>query len=155
MSPYLLWKKEVHRFEERLEDIEICSADGFAVQFYNCTILFLAHLISRRQALIMKWRCHHSYTNQDIGSHNPELAPYIRLNNLETITCLICNVNHHESNSDSGMAFELRALCVHSILWAANPHPTKCINALCSHSYRLETQNPETFRPNCILKHRT
>jgi hypothetical protein len=40
MSPYLLRKREVHRFEERLEDIEICIADeclGLLV-FLNSTI---------------------------------------------------------------------------------------------------------------------
>jgi hypothetical protein len=32
----------------------------------------------------------------------------------------------------SSKAFEVESLCVHSVLWATNPHPSKCLNALLS-----------------------
>ncbi len=46
----------------------------------------------------------------------------------------------------SGVAFEVRSLCVHSVIWPANPYP---LNAYmhCAHSQRLETQNPEALSP--------
>jgi hypothetical protein len=46
----------------------------------------------------------------------------------------------------SGVAFEVRSLCVHSVIWAANPYP---LNAYmhCTYSQRLETQNPEALNP--------
>ncbi len=46
----------------------------------------------------------------------------------------------------SGVALEVRSLCVHSVIWAANPYP---LNAYmhCAHSQRLETQNPEALSP--------
>ncbi len=46
----------------------------------------------------------------------------------------------------SGVALEVRSLCVHSVIWAANPYP---LNAYmhCAHSQRLETQKPEALSP--------
>jgi hypothetical protein len=46
----------------------------------------------------------------------------------------------------SGVALEVKSLCVHSVIWATNPYP---LNAYmhCVHSQRLETQNPEALSP--------
>jgi len=42
----------------------------------------------------------------------------------------------------SSVAFEVRSLSVHLIIWAANPYPLNA-SMHCAHSQRLETQNPE------------
>jgi hypothetical protein len=44
----------------------------------------------------------------------------------------------------SGVAFEVRSLCVHSIIWAVNPYPLNT-SMHCVHSQHLETQNPEAL----------
>ncbi len=46
----------------------------------------------------------------------------------------------------SGEAFEVRSLCVHSVIWATNPYPLNA-SMHCAHSQRLETQNPEALSP--------
>jgi hypothetical protein len=46
----------------------------------------------------------------------------------------------------SGVALEVRSLCVHSVIWAANPYPRNAYMH-CAHSQRLETQNPEALSP--------
>jgi hypothetical protein len=51
-----------------------------------------------------------------------------------------------DPTSISGVALEVRSLCVHLVIWAANPYP---LNAYmhCAHSQCLETQNPEALSP--------
>jgi hypothetical protein len=46
----------------------------------------------------------------------------------------------------SGVALEVKSLCVHLVIWATNPYP---LNAYmhCVHSQHLETQNPEALSP--------
>jgi len=53
-----------------------------------------------------------------------------------------------------GEAFEVRSLCVHLVLWAANPH---LLNASihCFHSWHLDTQDPAAINSNNILRHWT
>jgi hypothetical protein len=46
----------------------------------------------------------------------------------------------------SSVAFEVKSLCVHSVLWIANPHPLSA-SMHCAHSQRLETQKPEALSP--------
>jgi hypothetical protein len=45
----------------------------------------------------------------------------------------------------SGMAFEVSSLCVHSVLWAVNPHPLNA-SMHCAHSHRQ--QKPKTQKPS-------
>jgi len=47
--------------------------------------------------------------------------------------------------------FEVRSLCVHSVLWAIKPHPLNA-SMHCSHSQHLETQNPEALCSNNLLR---
>jgi hypothetical protein len=63
----------------------------------------------------------YSYSDRHIGSNNQELFHAWSVMHIITYPTAI-----------SGKAFEVRSLCVHSVLWATNPHPSKCLNALLS-----------------------
>ncbi len=63
----------------------------------------------------------YSYSDRHIRSNNHEL--FHAWSAMHIIT---------DPTAISGKAFEVRSLCVHSVLWATNPHPSKCLNALLS-----------------------
>jgi hypothetical protein len=92
----------------------------------------------------------HRSTKQKSRIQNLHLAIH---ENLQRAQSLWLQSVHQKSNINTGMAFEVRTLDVHSILWASNPIPYRMLQ--CMLFFTMLDQRPMTrlpSRPNCSLK---
>jgi len=94
--------------------------------------------------------CTHRSAEQKNRIQNLHLAIH---KNLQRAQYFWLQSIHQKSNINTGLAFEDRALGVHSTLWASNPIPHKMLQ--CMPFFTLLDQRPMTWlpsSPNCTLK---